>query len=319
MRKRKDEQNLTGSKPGLSRQEKKQKKLQDRQEQMRIKALQNAYNTGLKVQNKTHQLVRINGQTLEQVKAALDAARDSNRDSGPAGGAHDGSEGASTPSGACDDPQSTGRDYSPPPDDDTAEGAFSPMAAQSQPTRQCASDAQNNSESEEEDEDSGDSSGEDDACPEMHSIGVSAYGVNEDDYAQMVRMTNDSQCDGSMFLTHAVEDETTSAIMCMPGRHMKKEGKLDWGVIYHPGFIILPSNPDSTPVYFCDCCPKCIRARMQAEMFLGYTTVTDQFNPLRDGQVDSGSCEHIDALQGIVKHSGMTATVFAESVRQTCK
>jgi hypothetical protein len=139
-----------------------------------------------------------------------------------------------------------------------------------------------------------------------------------DQYARLLLPLNKVIEDISwMFLTHSEDDETTSAIMYMPGLR-ESNMELDWKIIYQIGFLIPPGYQDCTPVYFCNCCPECIQAKWQAEMLLGYTSVTDESHS-HESLPSSGSCDHISALQAIVRFCGMTSAQFASYVRQTCK
>ena len=323
MGKRKDGQTPQEQNAPLTRDEKRQKKVQEELEKKRLKTLRDSYKVAAKLQQNNLMPVKIDGKTLSEVKAILDAADAAkNSNHGQAGGARGRNGGGSRLSGGHIDSSNGDLPVSSPSDDMAAgPGESLPCTGM---TVQSASPPTSEAGPGREEENSGESSeesSEDEASLEeavgMQSVKVSAYGTDESEYAAMVRKCNNSQSDGSMFLTHSEDDETNSAIMCVPGKHAKKKDKLDWNVIYQPGFLIPPSNQeDCPPIYFCNCTPECTRVKMQAEMLLGYTTLVEH-NPQE--QVVSGSCDHITALQSVVKHSGMTAIQFANSVRQTCK
>ena len=295
----------------------KQQKQEEREQKAIIKALRRAYKIAIKDQPSDDYQVLIDGMTLEQVKAILDATGQDNngpsggislldvRDQGTCGSMH-ASRGGSNLLGDLDMEDGG---FSP---SDVQDSDFFPSATQPLP------EAENNSMSDEEESDScaschDDKSSADDGMNISH---FSVYGNEEEKYTWLVQQCNTCHCDGSMFLTHSEDDESNSAIMCMPGWN-EKRGNLNWKIMFQPGFLIPPSDQQGTPVYFCDCCPECIRAKLEVELLMGYTIATDNFNPHH--QVPSCSCKHISALQGVVKNSGMTATEFAMSVRQTCK
>lgn len=312
-----DEQDTAKAAMRREKAEKKQKREEEKEHKAMIKSLRLAYKTAVKDKEIGDWDITINGMTLEQVKAILDAS-DRQVDTGQAGGGtlldsraqRSGSMNASRGgSRRLGDLDMEDGGFSPP---DMEERGCFPLAVQPQP------EAENNSVSDEEKSDSFDSCQDNESLAD-DGINISKFSVydNEDGkYAWLVQRINNSRRDNSMFLIHSESDETTSAIICLPGWHESKKD-LDYSVMFQTGFIVPPCDQQGTPIYFCDCCPECIRARMQAEMLLGYPTVTDEFNPLH--QVPSCSCQHISALRDIVKHSGMTAIEFAISVRQTCK
>lgn len=285
-----------------------------------MRSLRNLYRQAIKdqqTQRGTAQFVgllsevRINGKTLDEVKVELDEYFSAGGEQNVADKAHQQDEHMDQhmddepEDGADGTGHRAGKDVI-----DTVE--YIPALEQDQDSED--GDKHEDFDTDNEDEDDSDDGPEgEDAIMQSATI----FAEEEDMYPMMVRKCYETKRE-SMFLTHSEEDETTSAIMMMPGRNTKFSGKLDWNVVYQAGFIVLPSEKEITPVYFCDCCQECIEARMQAEMLLGYTTaVTDELNP--HNVVSACVCDHISTFQDIVKHSGMNEIEFADSVRQTCK
>jgi hypothetical protein len=258
--------------------------------------------------------VRINGKTLDEVKVELDEYFSASGEQNVADKAHQQDEHIMDLDEHMGDEPQNGADGTGHASVmmDTDE-YISPLE-QDQDSEAEDEDKHEDFDTDNEDEDDSDDGPEgEDAIMQSATI----FAEDQDMYPMMVRKCYETKRE-SMLLTHSEEDETTSAIMTIPGRNSKNLEKVDWNVVYQAGFIVLPSEKESTPVYFCDCCQEGIEARMQAEMLLGYTTaVTDELNP--HNVVSACVCDHISTFQDIVKHSGMNEIEFADSVRQTCK
>jgi hypothetical protein len=256
--------------------------------------------------------VRINGKTLDEVKVELDEYFSASGEQNVADKAHQQDEHIMDLDEHMGDEPQNGADGTGHVMMDTDEHI--PPLEQDPGQDSEDEDKHEDFDTDNEDEDDSDDGPEgEDAIMQSATI----FAEDQDMYPMMVRKCYETKRE-SMLLTHSEEDETTSAIMTIPGRNSKNLEKVDWNVVYQAGFIVLPSEKESTPVYFCDCCQEGIEARMQAEMLLGYTTaVTDELNP--HNVVSACVCDHISTFQDIVKHSGMNEIEFADSVRQTCK